>query len=170
MYTIFNITLLYLQRYLKNSQWHYTCYDFGGGVEEAILTIIGQRLWGWWPARPGTGLWGRPGWSRQRPRVEGRVQQWVGLRRVQRRGAGWCWGAGWGGVRLPHASRPGGDGGERWLRGRVAGRVDLRALLARVAFGGEGWVVRGGLLTAQLRRKGAGLPGRGWGLLLGTYG
>ena len=50
--------------------------------------------------------------------------------------------------------------------------MDLRALLARVAFGGEGRVVggAGGLLATQLLRKGAGLPGRGWGLLLGTYG
>ena len=98
------------------------------------------------------------------------MHQGVGLRRVQRRGAGGCWGAGWGAVRLPRASRHRGGGAERRLRGRVAGRVDLGALLARVAFGGDGRVVggAGGLLAAQLRREGAGLPGRGRGLLLGT--
>ena len=49
--------------------------------------------------------------------------------------------------------------------------MDLGALLARVAPGGEGRVVggAGGLLAARLWREWAGLLGRGWGLLLGTY-
>ena len=141
----------------------FTCYNFGGGVEDAIIVVTHGRLRGRRHAGPRSWPRGRPGGAGQRPRlVEG---QRVGLLNVVRWGVrrgGSAWRRG---LRLPL-----GMNGLRRLRRRVVRGVD-QALFAGVPSGGDGWVMRGAVClgATELGGKGAGLLRRGWSLLLGAF-
>lgn len=137
------------------------CYDLGSGAADATIIVTSCRLRG--RRHAGSGSWpgSRPRGARERSIVGGR--QRVGMGSIMRWSVWRGWSAGRRGLRLPL-----GLVGLRRLRGWVARGVD-GVFFDSVASWGDGWVMRGpGCLDTGLGCEGAGLFGRGWGLLLGA--